>query len=180
MCPAGTRATYRTSQKVLHWLTVLALAAQLAVGYLMDADDSGRGRGRGRGRGGDSGRGRGRGGESDGYLDDPELLLTVHVALGVTILALAAARVVWRRVAGLPPWAEQLTPAQRRIATWTERALLATLFVIPLSGLALVASGDDDLLWLHVGGHLAFFAALLAHVGLVLARGLLPRMLSGR
>ena len=173
---AASRTGYRSSQKVLHWLTVLALAAQLAIGYLMDADDSGRGRGRG--RGGDSGRGRG--GDSSGYLDDPDVFVRVHVALGVTILALAVARVVWRRVVGLPPWAEQLTSGQRRLATWTERVLLTTLFVIPLSGLALVASGDDDLVWLHVAGHVVFFVALLAHLGLVVGRGLLPRMLPGR
>lgn len=167
---------YRPSQKVLHWLTVLALAAQLVIGYLMDADESGRGRGRG--RGGDSGRGRG--GDSSDYLDDPDVWVRVHVALGVTILALAVARVVWRRVVGLPPWAEQLTSGQRRLATWTERVLLTTLFVIPLSGLALVASGDDDLVWLHVAGHVTFFVALLAHLGLVVGRGLLPRMLPGR
>ena len=162
---------------MLHWLTVLAVAAQFAVGYLMDADDSGRGRGRG--RGGESGRGRGRGGESGGYLDDADTLLKVHIALGATILVLAVARVAWRRVAGLPPWAEQLTPTQRRLATWTERILLGTLFVIPVSGLALVASGEDDLVWLHVAGHVLFLAALLAHVGLVAWRGLLPRMLPG-
>ena len=133
---AASRTGYRASQKVLHWLTVLALAAQLAIGYVMDADDSGRGRGRG--RGGDSGRGRG--GDSSGYLNDPEALVRVHVALGVTILVLAVARVAWRRVVGLPPWAEQLTPGQRGLATWTERALLSTLFVIPLSGLARVTS----------------------------------------
>lgn len=167
---------YRSSQKILHWLTVLALASQLAIGYLMDADDSGRGRGRG--RGGDSGRGRG--GDSSGYLDDPDTLVRVHVALGVTILVLAVARLVWRRVVGLPAWAEQLTSGQRRLATWTERVLITTLFVIPLSGLALVASGDDDLVWLHVAGHVTFFLALLVHLGLVVGRGLLPRMLPGR
>jgi cytochrome b561 len=168
---------YRAASKVLHWLTVLALAAQFAVGYAMEADDSGHGRGRGRGRGGGSGRGRGRGGESQGYLDDPDTLLKVHVVLGLTILVLAVARVVWRRVAGLPPWAEQLSPGQRRLATWTERVLLTTLFAIPATGLALVASGEDDLLWLHVAAHVTFFAALLAHLGLVAWRGLLPRML---
>jgi cytochrome b561 len=170
------RAGYRPSQKLLHWLTVLALAAQLAVGYLMDADDSGHGRGRGRGRGGESGRGRGRGGESGGYLDDPDTLVKVHVVLGLAILVLAAARLVVRRVAGLPPWAEQLSPAQRRLAHWTERVLLTTLFVIPLSGLALVLSGDDDLLWLHVAGHVAFFVALAAHLSTNLRPQVLRRM----
>lgn len=169
----SVRPGYRGTTKALHWLTVLALAAQFAVGYTMDADDSGRGRGRG--RSGESGRGRG--GDDGGYLDDPDTLVRVHVALGLTILVLAVVRIVWRRVAGLPPWAEQLSPAQRRLAHWTERALLATLFVIPLSGLALVASGDDDIAGIHVAGHVVFLAALVAHVGLVAGKRLLPRML---
>ena len=178
--PDPPAAAYRPAAKLLHWLTVLTLAAQFAVGYLMDADDSGHGRGRGRGRGGDDGgRGRGRGGESGGYLDDPDTLVKVHVALGLTILVLAVARLLWRRAAGLPPWAEQLTATQRRLATWTERTLLTTLFVIPLSGLALVVSADDDLLWLHVAGHVVFALALAAHLALVVRRGLLPRMLPG-
>ena len=117
--PAG----YGWETRSLHWLTVLAITAQLAVGYLMDADDSGRGRGRGRSGEG----GRGRGGEGSGYLDDPESLVTVHVALGLTILALALARLAWRRVSGLPPWSEHLSEGQRRLAHWTERAAGAAL-----------------------------------------------------
>jgi len=168
---------YTRTARALHWLTALALAVQFAIGYAMEAEDGGQGRGRGRGRGGDSGRGRGRGGDDGGYLDDPDTLVKVHVALGLTILVLAALRIVWRRVAGLPPWADQLSTAQRRLAHWTERVLLATLFVIPLSGIALVTSGDDDLVWIHVAGHVVFLAALVAHVGLVVSKRLLPRML---
>ncbi|WP_432478522.1 cytochrome b [Nocardioides sp. GXQ0305] len=167
--PAG----YGWLTKALHWLTVLAVAAQFTVGYLMDADDSGRGRGRG--RSGESGRGRG--GEGSGYLDDPETLLRVHVALGLTILLLAVVRLGWRRVAGLPPWSEYLSEGQRRLAHWTERALLALLFVVPLSGLALVAAGDDDVLPLHVGAHLAFYVALAAHLFTNLRPRVLRRML---
>jgi cytochrome b561 len=85
-------------------------------------------------------------------------------------------RVVWRRVAGLPPWAETLSDGERRIVTVTERVLLTMLFVVPLTGLALVL-GDDGLLPVHVTAHIAFFVALAAHVVLVLRRGLLPRML---
>ncbi|GAA4365102.1 cytochrome b [Nocardioides caricicola] len=157
---------YGLVTKTLHWVTVLAVAAQFTVGYLMD-DDSGRGRGRGRGEA--SGHGRGRGGD-----DDPDLLW-VHVALGLTILALALLRVLWRRTA-LPPWASQLTAGDRRFLHATEVALLTTLFVVPLTGLALVL-GDDDLLALHVAAHVAFFAALAAHLTIVLRRRLLPRML---
>ena len=164
---------YGRLTKVLHWATVLALVAQFTIGYLMDADDGGHGRGRG--RGGDSGRGRG--GDSDGYdvLDDR--LLTVHVSLGVLIIVLALVRLAWRRLDGLPPWADVLTPRDRVIAKWTEKALLGLLVVIPATGLVLVLSGDDDLLWLHVAAHVAFFVALAVHVGLTLSRRLLPRML---
>jgi cytochrome b561 len=163
--------------KALHWLTVLAVLAQFSVGYLMDADDSGEGRGRGRGRSDESGRGRGRGGEESGYLDDPETLVRVHMALGLTILALAVARLLWRRVAGLPPWSEHLSEGQRRLAHWTERALLTLLFVVPLSGLLLVGVGDDDVLPLHVAAHVAFFLALAAHLATNLRPVVLRRML---
>jgi cytochrome b561 len=171
----GARA-YGALARALHWVTVLALLAQFTIGYLLDVDDSGRGRGRGRGRGEGSGRGRGRGGDDDSTLDLGWNLLTAHVALGSLIVLLALLRVVWRRVSGLPPWAGSLTDGERRLATATERVLLTLLFVVPLTGLALVL-GDDDLLAIHVAAHIAFFVALAVHVGLVLRRGLLPRML---
>lgn len=161
---------YGLVAKWLHWLTLLALVAQFTVGYVMDVDDSGRGRGRG--RDGDSGRGRGRGGEED-LADNLDGLLGVHVGLGLLVLLLAVARVAWRRT-GLPPWAETLQPRERTLAHWTERALLVLLFLIPLSGL-LVVFVDDDWLRLHVTGHVAFFVALAAHVGLVLKHQLVDR-----
>lgn len=157
---------YGLVSKTLHWLTVLAVVAQFTVGYLME-DESGHGRGRGRGEG--SGHGRGRGGE-----DDPDLLW-VHVALGVTILVLVVVRLLWRRT-GLPPWAPSLTEGDRRFLHATEVALLGSLVVVPVTGVVLVL-GDDDLLPLHVAAHVAFFAALAAHLTVVLRRRLLPRML---
>ena len=171
----GARA-YGAVSRTLHWVTVLALLAQFTIGYLLDVEDSGRGRGRGRGRGEGSGRGRGRGGDDDSTLDLGWNLLTAHVALGSLIVLLAVLRVVWRRASGLPPWAESLTARERRLATATERVLLTLLFVVPLTGLALVL-GDDDVLAVHVAAHIAFFVALAVHVALVLRRRLLPRML---
>lgn len=168
------RRAYGATARWLHWVTVTALVAQLVVGYLLDVDDPGRGRGRG--RGGESGRGRGRGGDDDSTVDLGWNLLTLHVSLGLLVVLLALARLVWRRVHGLPPWAEVLPDRERRWATLTERALLTLLLAVPLTGIVLVL-GDDDLLPLHVAGHVALYAALAAHVGLVLRRGLLPRML---
>ncbi|MDF1602563.1 cytochrome b/b6 domain-containing protein [Nocardioides sp. YIM 152315] len=176
---------YGAVTKALHWVTVLAVATQFVIGYTMEADDGGHGRGRGRGRGGDDdgsgrGRGRGRGGDDEdeglGVLDGGFDLLDLHVVLGLTILALAVTRVVWRATTPLPPWDDRLTPANQRVVHATEVALLTLLFVVPLTGLALVV-GEDDLLPLHVAAHVAFFVALAAHLAMVLGRRLLPRML---
>ena len=169
---------YGSVTKTLHWATVLAVAAQFVVGYSMEADDSGHGRGRGRGRGGESGRGRGRGGDDDGLelFDGSFDLVDLHVVLGLTILALVLIRVLWRATTPLPPWDERLTAGNRRLVHATEVALLALLVVVPLTGLALVL-GDDDLLPLHIAAHVAFFVALAAHLGMVLGKRLLPRML---
>ncbi|KUH40039.1 MULTISPECIES: cytochrome b [Streptomyces] len=177
-------AGYRPLTKVLHWSVAVAFAAQFAVGYLLDADGPGRGRGRGRGRGDDPGRGRGRGGEDRGYEvlgDDP--LLTAHVLLGATIVVLGAVRLARRRMTPLPPWAPTLSAAERRLAHHTETALYWLTFVVPATGLALLAADDDAVLPVHVAAQAAFFAALALHVGLVLKHqlvdrdGLLRRML---
>ena len=173
---------YGLVSKTLHWATVAALVTQFVIGYTMDWDDGGSGRGRGRGRGGDSGRGRGRGGDDDSGWTLPDLgddaLLTAHVVLGLTIIALGLARWAWRRADSLPAWAEQLTDADKRFAHRTERVLLTLLVVVPVTGIVLVLSGDDDLVPLHVAAHIALYLAVAAHLFLVLRRRLLPRMLT--
>lgn len=171
---------YGAVTKTLHWLTVALLLAQFLVGYVMDVDDSGRGRGRGRGRGEGSGQGHGRGGEHTGYdvLDGRFDLLDVHVLLAVGILAVALVRVVWRLTTPLPPWSPRLTAGDRRVLAWVERLLLALLFAIPATGIALVAGGEHLLPW-HVAAHACFYAALAVHVYVVLRRRVLPRMLPG-
>ena len=104
-------------------------------------------------------------------------LVDLHVVLGLLILALAIARTAWRIGTPLPPWDDRLTPLDRKLAHGTEVTLIATQYVIPLSGLWLIASSDDSVLPLHIVGHAVFFAALVLHVGLVVRRGLLARML---
>ena len=98
----------------------------------------------------------------------------VHALLGLSVLALALTRVLWRRNAGLPPWAETLTDGEKTWAHWTEKSLLTLLFLIPLSGILLVMV-SDDLLPLHVAAHVAFFATIAAHLGLVVKRTLVQR-----
>lgn len=171
--PAG----YGLVAKTLHWLTVVAVTVQFAIGYRIDelsawvagTDDS----------------------------DADEAAVFVHAALGVIILALAVIRLSWRRATGLPPWAEQLSERDRRLASLIERVLYFSLFWIPLSGLTLLflsgeerdiaennewqppydLVGDDVVLIAHVAGHVVFYAAVVLHVGLALRRRTVTRML---
>ncbi|MFG2989694.1 cytochrome b [Streptomyces sp. NPDC048257] len=165
---------YGLVTKVLHWTVAALLLVQFSVGYRLGGD-GGHGRGRGRGRGADSGRGRGRGG-ADGF--DPfgdDRLLTVHVLLGLAILVLAVVRLAWRRATPLPPWSPALSPRERGLAHWTEVFLYGALLAMPLTGLWLVALGDDDALAPHVAAHVVFFVALTAHLGLVLRHTVVRR-----
>lgn len=184
---AGPARGYRGSQKLLHWLTVGAMAAQLAVGYNLDLDDGCDLPGEDL-SGGDT---------SDAFeerldrledqcearADDYDLLgggldlAELHLALGLTVLVLGVIRPLWRRVAGLPPWSEHLSAGQRRLSTWTERTLMLLLVLVPVSGLLLVGTGDDDWLPLHVGAHVVFFVALAAHLSTNLRPAVLRRML---
>ena len=163
---------YGRVAKALHWLVVVALAAQFAVGYLLDVGGQGRGRGRGRGSG--PGRGRGRGGEDLLAAIGEDAVLTVHVVLGATILVLAVVRLLWRRRVGLPPWAPTLSAVERRVEHRVEQVLYVVLFAIPLTGFAVVAT-DGDAIGLHIGTHVVFFVAFAVHVGLVLKHQLLHR-----
>ncbi|MGW0117888.1 cytochrome b [Streptomyces sp. NPDC003327] len=140
-------------------------------------DDSGRGRGRGRGRGEEPGKGRGRGrGGDDGYeLFGDEPLLTAHVLLGLALLLLGTVRLVWRLTTPLPPWAPTLGASERRLAHRTETALYAVTLAVPLSGLALVVSGDEGLLAAHVATHVVLFVAVALHIGLVLKHQFVDR-----
>ncbi|MGY0535914.1 cytochrome b/b6 domain-containing protein [Nocardioides sp. YJ-D4] len=199
---SGATATgYGVVTKTLHWLTVAAFVLQFVVGYAMsteaDCDPPGEDRSGGdtsdaederidrieeacEARLGDEGTletawsdlwGGGIG--VDG-ISLPEL----HILLGLAILLLGGLRLAWRMIAPLPPWDPRLTAGDRRLAHVTERALLSLMFVVPLTGLALVAV-SGDLVALHIAAHIAFFVALGAHLLLVLRRGLLPRMLPG-
>lgn len=97
-----------------------------------------------------------------------------HLLLGLAILALGVLRIVWRATTPLPPWAPALGPGERHLEGLLEKVLLALLFVIPLTGLLLVA-GEDGWLGLHVAAHIAFFVTLALHVGLVLRHTVVRR-----
>lgn len=193
---------YGLVTKSLHWLTVLAFAAQFVVGYTMETepdvarvacDPPGEGR-----SGGDTSdaederldrledaceeraeRREEAAEDTYGLFDGSFDAVEVHVLLGLLIIALGVARVLWRRFTPLPPWDPRLSRTDQRIVHATEATLLTLMLVVPATGLALVLGpgGSDGLVTLHVAAHVAFFVALGAHLSMVLGKRLLPRML---
>jgi cytochrome b561 len=151
---------YGAVTKSLHWLTVLAIGGQFTIGYTMDTDAVGT-----------AWADLGSGDLFAGGLALPE----AHVLLGLVIVTLGVLRVAWRAGTSLPRWDTGLTEGDRRIVHGTELALLTLQFVVPATGLLLVV-GSYDLVPVHIAAHLAFFGVLAAHLGMVLGKGLLPRM----
>ena len=101
-------------------------------------------------------------------------LAHLHVTLGLFVIVLAVARLVWRRSTPLPPWAEHLGARERRLEGGLEKVLLALLVLVPVSGLLLVA-GNDDWLPLHVAAQIALLTAIAGHVALVLRHTVVRR-----
>lgn len=199
---------YGAVTKTLHWLTVLTMGGQFAVGYTMETDTDLREADcdpAGQDRSGDISdaeeerldrleeRCEAEQDRLDDEADDAlgtawsdigsgELfseglsLPEVHVLLGLIIIALGVLRMVWRSTTPLPPWDPRLTPVNQRVMHATEVSLLSLQFLVPATGILLVV-GSDDLVVLHIAAHLAFFLALAAHLGMVIGKRLVPRMI---
>lgn len=202
---------YGSVTKVLHWLTVALVIAQLTVGWTMDpeaaaerseeaaeareeaVEEAGEQAEEAADESGDQAEeaaeeaaeraDEAAEAESDRAADveyrvdfsDGIDALDLHVLLGVSILLVAAARVIWRRVGGLPPWSPALSAGERRFAGATEKALLTSLFLMPATGLTLVLTQEDGLVALHVASHVLLGLAVACHLGLVLRHTLLRR-----
>jgi cytochrome b561 len=148
---------YGVVTRTLHWAMALAILTQFVLGFTLDP----------------SGRGLSRRGGYHPFGSDR--LLTVHVILGSAILTLAVVRLTWRLTTPLPPWAATLTASERAFAHWTECALYALMFVMPLTGLLLVVADKDEFRTPHLLSHIAFFIVLVLHVSLVLKHQILDQ-----
>ncbi|WP_101924921.1 MULTISPECIES: cytochrome b [Luteimonas] len=71
----------------------------------------------------------------------------LHKSLGLTILALAALRVLWRLYAGAPRPVPGTPAWQARLASLTHVALYALLFALPLSGWTFNSAAGYPLQW---------------------------------
>jgi cytochrome b561 len=111
---------------------------------------------------------------ADAFAREGLSLPELHVLLGLSIVLLALIRVLWRATTSLPPWADHLSAVEQRLEARLEKALLTLLFVVPASGVTLLALGGD---WLplHITAQLVLLAAIAIHVGLVLKHTVVHR-----
>jgi cytochrome b561 len=177
---------YGAVTKVLHWVTFSLIVGQFLVGYSMSTEDSAADAAADRVHDSkelckdqpDEEQCEDEVDRREDALDDradDDAPSKLHVLLGLLILALAVVRVVWRFAGSLPPWAPALSHVERTIENWLEKALILLLFVIPISGLLLVARDDDDWVGLHIGAHIAFFVVVGLHIALVLKHTIIQR-----
>jgi cytochrome b561 len=71
----------------------------------------------------------------------------LHQSLGVTLLALAAVRLLWRLVNPRPDWPADMKPYEIGLARVVHAAFYLLLFAIPLSGWALASVEDEPLIF---------------------------------
>ncbi len=116
MATQDTSTRYGSVAQTLHWTTALLAVALLVIGKmgLVDAEHAG----------------------SAGFM--------WHGSLGVLVLALVAARLLWRLVSAPPQFPPTMTRFARIAATTMHFSLYALLVALPLSGwLAASAEGSN-------------------------------------
>ena len=70
-------------------------------------------------------------------------LMGLHRSIGITILALAILRLLWRAVDRTPPWPAAMAGYERRVARATHLVFYALLFALPITGW-LLSSAEGD------------------------------------
>jgi cytochrome b561 len=110
---ASAAPRFALPSRILHWLMAPMVIAQLFIGVTMIAS-----------------------------LSYYPLLLAIHRPLGVLILVFAVVRLANRFTHRLPPFLATMSPAERRIATWSEYLLYALLLIQPLVGWAMLSAAQ--------------------------------------
>jgi len=105
---------YGNVARVFHWLTVLLVFSTIPIGWIMTQE-----------------------------LPRPtqNLLFVLHKNLGVIILTVVAARLLWRFVSPPPPAPATLPALQRRVAMLVHFGLYGFLLLMALSGYVRVIAG---------------------------------------
>lgn len=106
---------YGTVARSLHWMIVLGIIAQY---FLAEAET-----------------------ETTAAMSPMDW----HVSLGVTLLALAIVRVLWRIFDRTPAWPAQMRGYEKRLAAFVHLAFYVLLFAIPISGWLLTSIEGESM-----------------------------------
>ncbi|MGH8327874.1 MAG: YceI family protein [Steroidobacteraceae bacterium] len=77
-------------------------------------------------------------------------VLARHKSIGITILGLAALRLLWRWLNPTPPLPSSLKPHERFLARFTHAALYLLLFAMPLTGWILSSARGFPVSWFRM------------------------------
>ena len=125
------RSRYSSGAIALHWLIAVLLLGNLAVGLfvlepLMDSTDAA----------------------------DKQLglrLIALHKSVGLTILLLVVVRLAWRLAHPVPPLPGHMTPLERTLARTSHIGFYLVMFLLPLTGWAMVSTGKTIFPWQYFG-----------------------------
>jgi cytochrome b561 len=108
---AGSEGTYTTGARHFHWWTVVLLAFQVPLGLFMV-----------------------RYAAATNFAEPSGRMYDTHKVLGLAILALAVARLVYRLSRGAPPDEPTLEPWQKAVSHLTHWAIYGLLLIVPVLG----------------------------------------------
>jgi cytochrome b561 len=114
----NTLARYGLVAKTLHWAIVIGIIAQY---FLAEA------------------------GESEHATSAAMTPMNWHVSLGVTLLALASVRILWRTFDRTPAWPVEMRGYEKFFAASVHLLFYVLLFAIPISGWLLSSVEGDGL-----------------------------------
>lgn len=74
-------------------------------------------------------------------------LMGLHRSVGITILALAVLRLLWRLVDRTPPWPADMPAHERVIARTVHAVFYVLLFALPVTGWMISSAEGDPVRW---------------------------------
>jgi cytochrome b561 len=167
---ANSNRTWGAVQQGLHWFIVIAVVSQLTIGLIF----------------------------ANLPEKDPRAgtLFGVHATLGLVILLVMLARLLWRQANPVPALPDTLKPYEKRIALANHWAFYALIIGLPIGGYLMVnAHGfavpffgielpkllhknepwGEAFFYLHAGGAFVLMALILLHVAAALRHEFLLR-----
>lgn len=108
---------YGNVARALHWIMAILILFNLFLGFAHDA------------------------------LPRDWKVMPVHKSIGLTVLALAVARILWRFTRGAPALPAGMPAWEKGAAHATHFAFYAFMLVLPLTGWIMTSAGDRPLSW---------------------------------